>query len=53
MSFQVDPVTGLLVTEQVILEVPVWASIDDAMIERLDSEARSSVVMQKTMAVLH
>jgi hypothetical protein len=49
LSFQVDPVTGLLFTEQVILEVPGWASIDDAMIERLDSEARSGVVMQKTM----
>ena len=53
MSFQVDPVTGLLVTERVILEVPAWAHIADAMIERFDSEARSGVVTQKTMAVLH
>jgi hypothetical protein len=37
----------------VILEVPAWASIDDAMIERLDSEARSGVVMQKTMGARH
>jgi hypothetical protein len=53
MSFHVDSVTGLLFTEQVILKVPAWASIDDAMIERLDGEARPGVVMQKTMGALH